>query len=49
MEQLIQDLKMKVTEENIQKSLQESFPTKKPEEMEKELKKGKYGTILFSI
>ena len=42
MKQLIQDLKMKVTKEDIQKSLQESFPTKKPEEMEKELKKGKY-------
>lgn len=42
MEQLIQDLKIKATEEDIKKSLQESFPTKKPEDMEKELKKEKY-------
>ena len=42
MEQLIQDLKIKTTLEDIRRSLQESFPTKKPEDMEKELKKGKY-------
>lgn len=50
MEQLIQDLKIKTTEEDIKKSLQESFPTKKPEDMEKELKKGKYwDNFIFNL
>ena len=42
MGQLIRDLKIKTTPEDIRRSLQESFPTKKPEDMERELKKGKY-------
>lgn len=50
MEQLIQDLKIKTTKEDIKKSLQESFPQKKPEDMEKELKKGKYwDNFLFNL
>ena len=42
MEKLIQDLKIKTTEEDIMQSLRESFPQKDPESMKKELKKGKY-------
>ena len=50
MEQLIQDLKIKTTEEDIRKSLTESFPTKKPEDMERELKQGKYwDNFLFNL
>ena len=50
MEQLIQDLEIKTTEEDIKKSLQESFPEKKPEEMERDLKKGKYwDNFLFNL
>ena len=50
MKQLIQNLKIKTTEEDIQKALQESFPKKKPEDMEKELKKGKYwDNFIFNL
>ena len=49
-EQLIQDLKITITKEDINRSLQESFPTKKPEDMERELKKGKYwDNFLFNL
>jgi len=49
-EQLIKDLKIKATEEDIKKSLEESFPKSKPEEMEKELKKGKYwNSFVFNL
>lgn len=41
-ETLIKDLKMQPTKEDINKSLQESFPNKKSEEMKKELQKGNY-------
>lgn len=48
--QLIQDLKIQTTPEDIKKSLQESFPTKKPEEMEKTLKKERYwDNFLFNL
>ena len=50
MEQLIQDLKIETTQEDIKKSLQESFPTKKPEDMERELKKKKYwDNFIFNL
>ncbi len=50
MEQLIHDLKIKVTEEDINKSLRESFPTKKPEDMKKKLKQDKYwDNFLFNL
>lgn len=42
MEQLIKELKIKTTDEDIQKSLRESFPTKNPEDMKQDLKKGGY-------
>lgn len=50
MEQLIHELKIKTTEEDINKSLQESFPEKKPEDMKKELQKGKYwDSFIFNL
>ena len=50
MEQLIHELKIKTTEEDINNSLQESFPTKKPEDMKKELQKGKYwDNFIFNL
>ena len=39
---LIKDLKMVPSEQDIETSLQESFPNKKPSEMKKELQKGQY-------
>ena len=50
MEQLIKDLDIKTTQEDITNSLKESFPTKPPEEMEKQLKQGKYwDNFLFNL
>ena len=50
MEQLIYKLKIKTTEEDITQSLQESFPEKKPEDMKKELQKGKYwDNFIFNL
>ena len=49
-EQLIQDLKIKTTEADIKKSLQESFPQKEPETMKKELKKsGYWDNFIFNL
>ncbi|MCZ0933304.1 MAG: trigger factor [Oligoflexia bacterium] len=50
MEQLIKDLDIKTTQEDIKNSLKESFPTKAPEEMEKQLRKEKYwNNFLFNL
>ena len=50
MEQLIKDLGIKTTQEDITNSLKESFPTKAPEEMEKQLRKEQYwGNFLFNL
>ena len=50
MEQLIKDLDIKTTQEDITNSLKESFPTKAPKEMEKQLKQGKYwDNFLFNL
>ena len=50
MEQLIKDLDIKTAQEDITNSLKESFPTKSPEEMEKQLKKGQYwDNFLFNL
>lgn len=49
-EQLIRDLKIETTQEDIKKSLQESFPTKKPEDMERELKEKNYwNNFIFNL
>lgn len=42
MQTLIKDLKISANKDDIQKSLKESFPTKTPEDMEKELKNNNY-------
>lgn len=42
MEKLIEDLKITADPKDIEKSLKESFPDKKPEQMEEELKKNNY-------
>ena len=50
LEQLIKDLKIELSLEDIQNSLQESFPNKKAEEMEQELKKGQYwNAFIFNL
>ena len=50
MERLIKDLNIKTTQEDITKSLKESFPTKEPEEMEKQLRKEKYwDNFIFNL
>ena len=47
-EKLIKDLNIKTSSEDITASLKESFPNKKPEDMEKELKKNKYWNQFLS-
>ena len=50
MEQLIKDLDIKTTQEDINNSLKESFPTKAPEEMKKQLKNERYwDNFLFNL
>ena len=50
MEQLIKDLDVKTTQEDITNSLKESFPTKNPEDMEKQLRKEKYwDNFIFNL
>ena len=50
MGKLIQELKITTTKEDIRKSLQESFPTKKPEDMEKKLKQEEYwDNFIFNL
>ena len=50
MEQLIKDLDIKTTQEDITNSLKESFPTKTPEEMEKQLRKEQYwDNFIFNL
>ena len=49
-EKLVDELKMKATEEDIKKSLTENFPMRNPEDMEKELKQGNYWNgFLFNL
>ena len=49
-EHLIQDLKITATEQDIEKSLKESFPNKPAKEMEQELKKNNYWShFLFNL
>ena len=49
-EKLIEDLKLQLNKEDIEKSLKESFPTKKVDEMEKELKKHNYwNNFIFNL
>ena len=49
-DELVKKLKLEVSKEDIEKSLKESFPSKKPEEMEQELKKQNYWTqFLFNL
>ncbi len=49
-EKLIEDLKLQLTKEDINKSLKESFPSKTVEEMEQELKKHNYwNQFLFNL
>ena len=50
MEQLIKDLNIQTTPEDITNSLKESFPTKSPEEMEQQLRKEKYwDNFIFNL
>ncbi|MGI9549545.1 MAG: trigger factor [Bdellovibrionales bacterium] len=50
LEQLMQDLKLQTTPEDIQKALQESFPSKNPEDMKKDLQKHNYwNQFLFHL
>ena len=49
-EQLVRDLKIETTKEDIRKSLQEAFPKEKPEDVEKKLKKSKYwDSFIFNL
>lgn len=49
-DKLIQDLKIDASEEDIEKSLKESYPSKTPEEMKKELQKHNYWShFLFNL
>ena len=50
MEQLIKDLEIKITQEDITNSLRESFPKKDSKEMENQLKKEKYwDSFVFNL
>ena len=50
MEQLIEDLNIKTTQEDITNSLKESFPSKDSEEMEKQLRKEQYwDNFIFNL
>ena len=49
-ENLVKELNMKASDEDIKKSLTENFPMRKPEDMEKELKQNNYWNgFLFNL
>lgn len=50
MEQLIEDLQIKATEEDIKKFLKEAFPQERPEDVEKRLKGNKnWSNVIFNV